>query len=287
VSEPDYLDCDDEPDFPRHGKMIVFGGNGFVGQEVCRTMAQRGYDVISISRTGERPWHTTHFAQLFRAPDCINYTWADKVTWLEGNAAEPNTYKHLLKTDDPSKPFLGVVSCVGAFFNAREINGEVNKKLIEACADAKVPRFCYVSGLPPPPPISLLLGGYLAGKKTAEDALVANFPENGCAIRAPALLGTRWILNMLPFTMWYPLLPLRILGNIVREPYLMWTGLHNIFQKPMHVEHLASACSNFLERPAHRVARFKGVVEDHWEIRKLSNSFTDYYAMEQRWHFIR
>jgi glutamate dehydrogenase/leucine dehydrogenase len=34
------------------GKLVFFGGNGFVGQNMIRVALQLGYDVVSISRSG-------------------------------------------------------------------------------------------------------------------------------------------------------------------------------------------------------------------------------------------
>merc|ERR1712242_505989 len=84
TSEPPYIDHDDEPDFPRKGKIVVFGGNGFVGSECVRTMASRGYDVVSISRSGHAPLHTQEQWTRFRAPDFLTYHWANgtSVQWV-------------------------------------------------------------------------------------------------------------------------------------------------------------------------------------------------------------
>merc|ERR1712018_261504 len=113
---------------------------------------------------------------------------------------------------------------------------------------------------------------------------MGHFPETGVALRAPALLGTRWIMNLVPFTLWWPLLPLRLLGNFGEQWDMKKIGMDKILQKPMHVEYLASAASNYLERPQ---VRFKGIVEDHWDIRRLGQSFTDSYTVEQPFHFVR
>ena len=36
-------------------RLLVLGGNGFVGREVCRLAVQRGFQVTSLSRRGENP----------------------------------------------------------------------------------------------------------------------------------------------------------------------------------------------------------------------------------------
>jgi len=273
--EPHYLDFDDEPEFPRNGKIVVFGGTGFVGQEVVRTAACRGYDVVSVSPSGKKPMYLTEEITKFRAPDKYNYDWADKVTWAEGDAKDPATYAQHLSSSDPNKPFLGVVSCIGAFGNAVEVNGNTNKKLVEECKKAGVPRFCYISAAKYPPPFSLFLGSYYKGKKIAEAAVEEHFPDSGCSIRAPAISGTRWLFGVVPFPMWMPLLVPSILGNIADQWYCKAIGLNKVFQKVMTKEHLGSAACNFVERPT---VRFKGVVENYYDIQRLGRSFGTYYA---------
>jgi len=280
TSEMPYIDHEDEPDFPRKGKMVVFGGTGFVGQEICRTMAQRGYDVISVSRSGKQPAYTTPNYTRFRAPNEHNYSWAPKVQWVEGDVSKPETYQHLLKTDNVDMPFKGVVSCVGGF--TRRSNA-VNVKLVDACAEANVPRFCYISAAHYPI-FKQLLYGYYKGKMETEKAVMEKFPDNGVVLRAPMVHGTRWLFNTVPFTMWFIALVPRLLANWARWKYPRMMGMDKIFIKPIHSEQLASSASNFLERP---IVKFKGIVEDYDDLRKLGRSFTDFYRCEPPWCMTR
>lgn len=282
--EPHYLDFDDEPDFPRSGKIVVFGGTGFVGQEVCRIAACRGYDVISISRSGTRPFHTTEAHYRFRAPDNYNYIWADKVQWMKGDAADPASYSHLLKQDDPKKPFLGVVSCVGAFGSAVKVNGTTNATLVDACKKAGSPRFCYISAAIFPPPFKWVLGSYYRGKKIAEEAVTKHYPETGLSIRAGGVIGMRWLFGTVPCSTWLLMVIPRILSNFARQWWMKPLKLDKIFIKPIHLDHLGSAACNFLERPN---IRFKGVIEEYDDIRLLGRSFGNYYEFEWKWHIIR
>jgi uncharacterized protein YbjT (DUF2867 family) len=58
-------------------QVIVFGGNGFVGQAVCRAALDLGADVVSVSRSGSpNP-----------AP-----AWASQVQWLKGDIFSPQDY---------------------------------------------------------------------------------------------------------------------------------------------------------------------------------------------------
>ncbi|KAI8998610.1 NAD-P-binding protein [Trametes punicea] len=67
-------------------KILVVGGNGFVGSTVCRTALARGMQVASISSSG-RPWQT---------PKGHTPSWVHKVEWHKGDALKPETYAHLL-----------------------------------------------------------------------------------------------------------------------------------------------------------------------------------------------
>ncbi|KAI0636938.1 NAD-P-binding protein [Trametes polyzona] len=71
---------------PAVQKILVVGGNGFVGSAVCRTALARGMQVASISASG-RPWQT---------PKGHTPGWVHKVEWHQGDALKPETYAHLL-----------------------------------------------------------------------------------------------------------------------------------------------------------------------------------------------
>jgi len=67
-------------------KILVVGGNGFVGSAVCRAALTRGYQVTSISSSG-RPYTT---------PKGHSPAWTSKVNWQKADALNPSTYAHLL-----------------------------------------------------------------------------------------------------------------------------------------------------------------------------------------------
>ncbi|GJE87162.1 hypothetical protein PsYK624_032450 [Phanerochaete sordida] len=67
-------------------KIVVVGGNGFVGSAVCRLALSRGFQVTSISSSG-RPYMT---------PKGHSPAWTSKVDWQKADALRPETYRHLL-----------------------------------------------------------------------------------------------------------------------------------------------------------------------------------------------
>lgn len=78
-------------------RIVVFGGNGFVGSKVCQYAVEMGVGVTSVSRSG-RP----------RFLD--NAGWADSVEWVRSDGTKSNGQWR--ETMDGA---CGVVSTLGAF----------------------------------------------------------------------------------------------------------------------------------------------------------------------------
>ncbi|KHN04848.1 Hypothetical protein glysoja_024209 [Glycine soja] len=53
----------------RSERIVVLGGNGFVGSSICKAAVSKGIEVISLSRSG-RPTYSG--------------AWVDQVTWISG-----------------------------------------------------------------------------------------------------------------------------------------------------------------------------------------------------------
>lgn len=109
-------------------KVVVFGGNGFVGSRVCEIAQGMGLHVVSINRSGRPNW--------------LKQSWANEVEWIHGDALQPSCYI------DELRGALGVVSCVGGFGSNEQmyrICGKANIRLIETAASVEVPRFAFIS----------------------------------------------------------------------------------------------------------------------------------------------
>ncbi|KAI8534319.1 hypothetical protein RHMOL_Rhmol10G0081100 [Rhododendron molle] len=158
-------------------KLLVLGGNGFVGSHVCREALKRGLTVSSLSRSG-RP--------------SVNEAWANEVFWHQGDLLLPESLK------DALNGVSSVISCVGGFgsnSHMYKINGTANINAIRAAAEQGVKRYVYISaadfGL-----VNYLLQGYYEGKRAAETELMIRFPYGGVILRPGFIHGTRQVGSM-------------------------------------------------------------------------------------------
>ncbi|RPB02118.1 NAD(P)-binding protein [Choiromyces venosus 120613-1] len=71
-------------------RLVVCGGNGFLGSRICKSAASRGWAVTSVSRSGEPDWNTAFGSST--PPE-----WSKKVTWARANLLSPSTYRGYLK----------------------------------------------------------------------------------------------------------------------------------------------------------------------------------------------
>ncbi|KAL9252599.1 hypothetical protein AKJ16_DCAP06402 [Drosera capensis] len=173
-------------------KLLVLGGNGFVGSHVCKEALSRGLSVASLSRSG-------------RASS--NEAWVNGVQWHQGNLLSPESL------DDAFDGVTYVVSCVGGFgSNAYmyKINGTANINAIKAAVGHGVKRFVYISaadfGL-----VNYALQGYYDGKRATETELLTKFPYGGVILRPGFIYGTRQVGSMK--------LPLGVIGSPLEKVF--------------------------------------------------------------------
>ncbi|XP_042407260.1 uncharacterized protein At1g32220, chloroplastic-like [Zingiber officinale] len=172
---------------PSSIKILVLGGNGFVGSHVCKEALARGFSVASLSRSG-RP--------------SIKELWADEVEWYKGNLLEPESLK------DAMRDATSVISCVGGFGSPsymRTLNGTANVNAVQAAAENGVKRFVYISaasfGV-----IDYCIQGYYDGQRATEAEIKKRFADAGVILRPGYIYGTRPIGPLkIPFgRMWTP-----------------------------------------------------------------------------------
>ncbi|CAK9154378.1 unnamed protein product, partial [Ilex paraguariensis] len=187
---------------PPTEKLLVLGGNGFVGSHVCKEALDRGLSVASLSRSGR---------------SSIQESWAGSMAWHQGNLLSDNSWKEAFKGVSSvilvhNSYFLIrcpplQISCVGGFGSTSymyKINGTANINAIRAAAEQGVKRFVYISaadfGV-----ANYLLQGYYEGKRAAETELLTKYPYGGIILRPGFIHGTRRVGSMK--------LPLSVIGS--------------------------------------------------------------------------
>jgi len=83
-------------------KLVVCGGNGFLGSRICKAAVARDWDVVSISRSGEPHWPSVSSHQTAPA-------WSNSVTWRAANILHPETYRADLKGADAVVHSMGIL----------------------------------------------------------------------------------------------------------------------------------------------------------------------------------
>ncbi|XP_071724028.1 uncharacterized protein At1g32220, chloroplastic-like [Rutidosis leptorrhynchoides] len=183
-------------------RLVVLGGNGFVGSSICKVAVSKGIEVVSLSRSG-RPAYSD--------------SWVDQVTWVSGDV-------FYINWDDILLGATAVVSTLGGFGSEEQmirINGEANAVAVTAAKDYGVPKFILISvhdyNLPP----FLLSSGYFTGKRKAESEVLSRYPNSGVVLRPGFIYGKRKVNG-------YEI-PLDVIG----EPLEKILGSVESFTKPL------------------------------------------------------
>ncbi|GAX81945.1 hypothetical protein CEUSTIGMA_g9373.t1 [Chlamydomonas eustigma] len=205
--------------------VVVLGGRGFVGSQICKAALESGMKVVSISRSGTAP--------LTQEP------WARDVEWARGNVLEPQTYLGHLQGAS------AVISCVGGFGNQAEmlkVNGTANVVAVETAKAVGVPRYVFVSAtIPKIPGLGMILGGYINGKTMAEEAVRKHFPDSGVCLRPGVVYGDRIISNSLTLPLGYVFQPVERLLLRVPQTWVNLPLIGGLFVPPISAAALARA----------------------------------------------
>jgi uncharacterized protein YbjT (DUF2867 family) len=168
-------------------RLLVYGGNGFVGSKVLELAAIRGTVCTSVSRSGEMP------AQLERTRP----SWLNQVSWVAGDALNPDPL--LVAAADV------IVCLVGspplptfnqdAFEQQVTINGSANSAVIAEAQRQGVKRLVLLSAHIPVLMRSSRFG-YYVGKQQASEAAAdytrASADNAATVIYPSAIYGTRY-----------------------------------------------------------------------------------------------
>ncbi|KAH1161118.1 hypothetical protein GYH30_000144 [Glycine max] len=156
----------------RSERIVVLGGNGFVGSSICKAAVSKGIEVISLSRSG-RPTYSG--------------AWVDQVTWISGDVFYVNWDEVLVGA-------TAVVSTLGGFGSEEQmkrINGEANVVAVNAAKEYGIPKFILISVHDYNLPSFLLSSGYFTGKRKAESEVLSKYPNSGIVLRPAFIYGKR------------------------------------------------------------------------------------------------
>jgi nucleoside-diphosphate-sugar epimerase len=153
---------------PAGTRIVVLGGNGFVGSAVCAALLAAGAEVVSVSRSDAHnvPGVTTQVGDLSKD---------DLTSALRGAAA--------------------VVSCIGVIGTDDALleagNGAVNVAAAAQTAAAGVKRFVYVgvADAVPNALANVALKGYFRGKAAAQAAALDTFGSSATVIKPSFIFG--------------------------------------------------------------------------------------------------
>lgn len=136
--------------------LLVTGGNGFIGRQVCRLAVADGHEVTSVARSG--PPDSRHRG-----------AWADEVSWVGADVFAPQTYREHLENVDAVVHSIGVIAEdpeAGVTFE--RVNGDAGILVALEAERAGVDRFVYVSSSTTPPTVR---EAYIEAKRRAEAAI--------------------------------------------------------------------------------------------------------------------
>lgn len=140
---------------------VLYGGNGFVGTAIAKTLVDRGCKVSVVSRTGEMPNHL-YFSGV---------AWAKSVDWLAGDALSPDT--SLVASADVVVTLIGSPPLPTMSVGARRLqqftNGEPNAKVIRTAKEQGVPKIILMAA-DIPVWMQTKKFGYYMGKEQSIDA---------------------------------------------------------------------------------------------------------------------
>lgn len=161
-------------------KVIVFGGNGFVGSHVCKNALAAGWQVVVGCRSG--------------AAVNPQEPWVSRAEWVEVDALDrPSVYSTL----DAHKDASAVITTIGLLTTdrkkAQRVNGDANVNIAAAVYESKtISRLVLMSAARMPPLDRWGLKGYYEGKERAERALRETLSTRSVTLQPGMIYGPRF-----------------------------------------------------------------------------------------------
>lgn len=168
----------------KKSKIILFGGNGFVGTAIAEELVYQGLNPVCVSRTGAMPMHLH------------DTDWAQQVEWLKGDALDP----------DPNllMDAVAVVALIGsppvptfsktAYARQLAMNSDPNLAVINAMTHSSLTRLVLM-GAHLPKIAQTDKFAYAKGKRLCEEAAMAfaklSDQHTSVVLKPTAIYGVR------------------------------------------------------------------------------------------------
>lgn len=215
-----------------HRRLLVLGGNGYVGQNICNAAVASGEFVVqSLSRTGRPGNPNSQLKEL------------SSVEWIKGDVFDEGCRNDVFKGVD------SIVSAIGAFGSnefMEKVCGDATIGAVETAASEGVSRFGFISsaqvGKFNPSP-SFPMYGYFHGKLRAEDAIRKAFPDSHLILRPGFIYGPRMVGSHGP-------VPLQMAGAPISFIGTQMGPLSSVIQS---IPFVGTECSSMV--PVHSVAK--------------------------------
>ena len=144
-------------------KLVVPGGNGFIGTELCRVAVQNGHEVAAFGRTGRPPLTPAR------------HPWTQEVEWRAADVFAPDTWRDLLNGADAVVHTIATLrEHPGRDVTFDRVNAESALRAAEAAVAADVGAFVFLSVRDKPP---LVPYAFLSAKRRAERSLREDHPS--------------------------------------------------------------------------------------------------------------
>ncbi len=175
-------------------KVVIYGGNGFVGTHVAKHLRAHEVCTVCVSRTGHKPLHLK------------DQEWSQAVRWCKGDASEPSV--KLLESADVLITLVGSpplpTFSKEAYDKQVFMNGATNVNAIRAAGDAGIKKVILLGAK-----IPLLMRsdrfGYTKGKRLALEAAETFSklsPEHQAVVLQPGVIyGTRHLSSGKPLAL--------------------------------------------------------------------------------------
>jgi GDP-mannose 4,6 dehydratase len=99
------------------GRLLVLGGTGYLGQEVCKKAIQEGYSVVTLSRRG-----TPSSLSSSGNNNYNNNNNNNRIDYRKGDARQKESIRNILQEGN----VCGIVHCIGLLFDTQSGLGSYN-----------------------------------------------------------------------------------------------------------------------------------------------------------------